>query len=898
MQSILHKKVMKKFYPFVLLLTCWSYTFSQTLDKKYYITDNTVANVVQHGNTIYLGGRFTQVGPNTGHAALLDNNTGQWISGMPSINGQVSAIAADGKGGWYIGGTFDHVDDAIINNLVHIKADKTLDAAFKPQPNYAVNALAVYNNTLYVGGNFNNIAGQARARAAAFTISTGALTAWKPEPDNFIRSIIAGKDAIYLLGNFTNAGGQTRVAVAAVDATTGLANSLVITQNSSAGIGAIALLGDTLYLGGNFTTLNGVPRTELGAVNVKTGITTSWAPTADNAITAMYATKNKVFVSGAFDIVNGANHLHLAAFDPVSGEVSPWNAQVIGNGAFSGSIYSMTAVDNTLYVAGYFTSIGGQARANLAALNITTGAVTSWAPQGNNTAYAIAYTAGHFYAGGDFTSVNSVYRNAVAALDATTGKVTNWAPKLDGNVHGMAVKGDTVIIAGEFFNVGDSARHWLAGIDSATGIATGWNPQLFGRVYSIDVSGSNIYLGGNFSSIGGTDKYDVAAINADNNTVLPFSVDLNQSLNTVINGIKISGQTLYIWGAFHSVGDSTRNNIVAVDTATGKPTRWNPAPDATVNALAVSGTDVYIAGYFASAGGQSRSKIAKVNNTDGNALPWNPGIAGYSVNIIAIANNVVYAGGDFGSAGGSDRHNIASFNASTGALTDWKPATNYPAVNAIIPFGSKLLIGGGFTQFAYYSATGFAVAGQAITLPLQLVDFSAAAAHNNTIQLNWATANEVNTSHFTLQRSYDAVGFNDVTTITATGNAFNTYSYTDAAYKTGDVLLYYRLKMVDKDGTAAYSKTISLNIHLSADKFLLYPNPAHDQIGLNVNSTVNQKATLVITDMSGKVIQRESVQLYQGNNNVSVTLTNAAKGVYVAQLQLVDKKMSVSFLTY
>jgi len=887
---------MKKVYPIVLLLTYWSYTYSQTLDKKFYITDNTVANVVQHGNTIYLGGRFTQVGPNTGHAALLDNATGLWISGMPNINGEVDAIVADGKGGWYVGGNFDHVDDAIINNLIHIKADKTLDVAFRPQPNNAVTTMVVYNNTLFVGGYFSNIGGQARGRAASFSIATGNITDWNPAPDNFIRSMVAGKGVIYLLGNFGTAGGQPRVGVAAVDAITGVANSLVVTQNSSAGIGAIGLLGDTLYIGGNFTTLNGVPRTELGAVNVKTGITTSWAPTADNAITAMYTTKNKVFVSGAFDIANGASHHGLAAFDPVTGDVSPWDAQVSGSGAFGGSVYSMVAVGDTLYVAGYFSAICGQPRADLAAFNINTGAATNWVPQGNNTAYALAYSGGHFYTGGAFTSVNSVYRTSVAALNATTGKVTNWAPKLDGVVHGMAVKGDTVIIAGEFFKVGDSTRQWLAAVDSATGVATGWNPQLFGRVYSIDVAGSMIYLGGTFSNIAGKDRYDIAAVNGDSNTVQPLSVDLNQSLNTVISGIKVSGKTLYIWGQFTSIGDSARPNIAAVDIKTGQPTRWNPSPDAPVSALALSGADVYLGGGFANVGGQARTKIAKVNNTDGKALPWTPGIPGFSVNAIAVLNNIVYAGGDFGSAGGSERHNIAAFNATTGALTDWRPATNYPPINSIVPFGNKLMFGGGFTQFAYYSASYFAVAGIAVTLPLQLVSFTATQ-HDNAIQLNWATTDEVNTSLFTLQRGYDGATFSDITKVTATNNNFNTYSYNDTAFKTGS-MLYYRLKITDKDGSSTYSKTIIINIHVNTANFIVYPNPAHDQIGLNVNSTINQKADLVITDMGGKVVQRQSVQLNQGNNNVTVSLTATAKGVYIATLQMADKKMSVSFLTY
>lgn len=894
----MHQKLqMKKLYAIITLLTCYFFTTAQTLDKKYYVTDGIVNDIVQHGNTIYIGGRFGTVGPNTGHAALVDNVTGKLIPGMPNINGEVDAIITDGSGGWFIGGNFVRVDDEHVTNLVHIKADKSIDHAFLPQPNYTVLSLVVYNNVLYVGGNFNNIAGQTRQHAAAINMSTGKLTDWNPAPDGFIKTLAAHKGYIYMLGNFFNAGGQSRINIAAISAATGLANGFAITQNSSSGINAMALLGDTMYIGGNFTSVNGEPRNELGAVNVKTNKTTSWAPTADNLVASLYAVNNKVFVGGGFDLVNGAPHLGLAALDAVTGAVSPWNANIIGYNAVGGYIGSMVALGDTLYVAGHFKSIAGVPATNIAAIDVNTGVVTNWNPQANNNAYTLATDGTHLYLGGDFTSVNTVYRNYLAALDATTGKVTSWAPQLDGLVHGMAVKGDTVIIGGEFFKIGDSTRSWFASVDSATGEATGWAPKVFGRVYSVDVAGNTVYVAGTFSQINGKDQYDVAALDCDSATVKPWSVDLNQSLNTVLNGIKVNGKTVYLWGAFKSIGAETRNNIAAVDISTGKPTKWDPNPNSAVNVLTIVGSNIYVGGSFTNIGGQNRNGIAKLDNSAGLATTWNPNISGSYVGAIAVTKGIVYAGGIFGSAGGLQRGNLAAIDASTGSITDWKADVNYAPVNKIVPLGNELMIGGGFTQFAYYSASYLAVAGQAITLPLQLVNFTASTQDNHNIHLNWATANEANTGNFILQRAYDGVSFKDINTITAADKAFNVYSYNDTAYKTGNTL-YYRLKITDKDGSVTYSNTITLNIHFEAKDFILYPNPAHGQIGLNVNSAASQKATLLITDMNGKIVQQQVIQLKQGDNNISVTLTNTAKGVYMAQLQLQEKKLTKSFITF
>lgn len=892
------KKLMKNFYPILLLLAITTTSpFAQTLDKKFYITDRAVTDVVQHGNTIYMGGNFTIVGPNTGHAALLDNATGLWDDKMPNINGEVDAIIADGSGGWFIGGAFDHVNDEPAGNLVHIKADKTLDKAFAPKPNYAVRSLMVYNGVLYIGGNFTTILGQTRQRAAAINVSTGALMAWNPQPDGFVTKMIASKGNIYMLGNFGIVNGKPRINVASVNATTGAVNALTITQNSSSGITGMTLRGDTIYIGGNFLKVNGEPRTELAAVDVNTNITTSWAPTADNAISDLHTVGNKIVVTGAFDIANGANHLGLAVFDAVTGAVSAWNANIIGYNAVGGNISAMTNIGDTLYIAGHFKSVSGQLRNNLAAINVNTGVTTNWNPQANADAFAIAEGRNKLYAAGAFTSVNTVNRSYVAALDAKTGKVTPWAPQLDGVVHGMAVKADTVFIAGEFFNIGDSSRAWLASVDSTTGKATAWNPKVFGRVYSLDIAGSTVYIGGTFSQIGGINKYDIAALDAKTAVPTQFSVDINQSLNTVVKGIKVSGKTLYIWGAFNSIGADTRNNIAAVDTATGKATAFNPNANSTVFALTLAGSTIYVGGAFSNIGGQNRSGIAQLDNVSGNATAFNPGVAGAYVSAVAVANNIIYAGGSFSSASGKTRNNIAAFNASTGTVTGWNPNTNYAPINTIMPFGSKLLIGGNFTQFAYYSVSNFAVAGQEITLPLQLLNFTASSQNSNNIQLSWATANEINTSNFTLQRAHDGVNFADITTVPAGGRVYNVYSYSDEPIKTGGTL-YYRLKIDDKDGVVTYSNTISINLNYTAKDFILYPNPARDQISLNVNSTGDQKALLIITDISGKAVQQQPVQLYQGNNNISVTLKATTKGVYMAELRMADKTLSRSFITY
>src|SRR5262245_15042585 len=71
------------------------------LRRDAWMTNGSVYTAVQAGNTIYLGGTFTYVGPQTGSFVQLDATSGV-TAPLPATNGIVYAIAADGTGGWYI----------------------------------------------------------------------------------------------------------------------------------------------------------------------------------------------------------------------------------------------------------------------------------------------------------------------------------------------------------------------------------------------------------------------------------------------------------------------------------------------------------------------------------------------------------------------------------------------------------------------------------------------------------------------------------------------------------------------------------------------------------------------------------------------------------------------------
>src|SRR4029077_13576160 len=104
-------------------------------------------------------------------------------------------------------------------------------------------------------------------------------------------------------------------------------------------------------------------------------------------------------------------------------------ATVWDPGAVIGSEVDLVAVSgSTVYVGGYFGYIGGQPRSALAALDATTGAVTTWDPHPDYTVRDLVVSGSTVYIAGGFSAVGGEERNSIAAVDAASGAVTAWNP--------------------------------------------------------------------------------------------------------------------------------------------------------------------------------------------------------------------------------------------------------------------------------------------------------------------------------------------------------------------------------------------------------------------------------------------------------------------------------------
>jgi hypothetical protein len=164
--------------------------------------------------------------------------------------------------------------------------------------------------------------------------------------------------------------------------------------------------------------------------------------------------------------------------------------------------------------------------------------------------------------------------------------------------------------------------------------------------------------------------------------------------------------------------------------------------------------------------------------------------------------------------------------------------------------------------------------------PVILTDFSAQRDKSNNVDIVWKTQQEINSSRFEIEISYDNVVFEKIATISAAGNSnlVKSYSYTDISNNSTKSCLY-RIKMIDIDGSFTYSaiKSIKASTEPNAD-FSIYPNPAYANSKITIGQ-LNGPAVVKFFDLSGRVVKSVSLQ-----NTNSTEINDLHKGTYLVQI--------------
>ncbi|MBK8557027.1 MAG: T9SS type A sorting domain-containing protein [Lewinellaceae bacterium] len=181
--------------------------------------------------------------------------------------------------------------------------------------------------------------------------------------------------------------------------------------------------------------------------------------------------------------------------------------------------------------------------------------------------------------------------------------------------------------------------------------------------------------------------------------------------------------------------------------------------------------------------------------------------------------------------------------------------------------------------------------GPSSSLPVELVRFNAVQQDHGAM-LNWSTASESNSNYFSIERSSNGTGFRPIGTVTAARNSigFQQYSFFDERPAAGTN--YYRLNMVDQDGSSAYSPVQAIDLR-NRQVVQCYPYFCTDWVNLKFATPSEERIPWTIVSAKGR--QMLSGTLPADAETASLPVDQLPPGTYLIVLQYSAGRQTLRF---
>ncbi len=546
-------------------------------------------------------------------------------------------------------------------------------------------------NRVYIAGGFDYV-GPATGYGVGVNAGSGVKLSGAPLIDGPVYAAAPdGAGGWYVGGDFRHVGGVLRMRAAQITSA-GVVTSW--NPKPSAPVDAIAVAGTSVFLGGDFTSLGNpsVSANRLAAVSTTKGtVLPGWTASADKTVRRLLVSGSSVYAAGDFTNVNGQARGGLVRLAAATGAVDPAFA-----GKTQGSVKSaaLSPDGGTLYVGGDFTSAAdgssSQGRSRLAAFGTTNGSLLSWAPSADGTVLAVATDpgTGNVYAGGLFQTVNGTGRAKLAGL-STTGSLLSFDAALNGcNTPHVTKFAHT-------------------------------NPPCSPEVDSLEVANSTLYVGGRFGQSASTSRHDAAAFSLPSGALAGWNPVASNRIFT----LAASGSNLFVGGELTSVNGAVRKGVAALNASTGAldPTFNADTDDMVLDmVLGPDGSRLYFGGHFTTVRGQTRNRLASVLTTDGTPDSAFKPAPNNDVLNVGVANNSLYIGGQFKRVGSILKNHAAKLSLVDGSVDPaFKADTIGPSgplraggmvqTMQVAPDGSKVYLGGPFETVNGTQRRGIAV---------------------------------------------------------------------------------------------------------------------------------------------------------------------------------------------
>jgi GEVED domain/Metallo-peptidase family M12/Secretion system C-terminal sorting domain/Fibronectin type III domain len=180
------------------------------------------------------------------------------------------------------------------------------------------------------------------------------------------------------------------------------------------------------------------------------------------------------------------------------------------------------------------------------------------------------------------------------------------------------------------------------------------------------------------------------------------------------------------------------------------------------------------------------------------------------------------------------------------------------------------------TNYGDGEAEDYTISVSGSTLGAELLSLKAQTTEGGNL-LTWQTANEVNMSHFDVERSSNGQNFEKIGETKAQGKAA-TYTFLDNTPLS--TTTYYRLKINELGGKSEYSKVVSLSLKIKGLTAKAYPNPTNDVLTVQIEVEKKSDVTIGLTDILGRKIWSSKAENTEGGITLPVSMSQFANGTY------------------
>ena len=182
------------------------------------------------------------------------------------------------------------------------------------------------------------------------------------------------------------------------------------------------------------------------------------------------------------------------------------------------------------------------------------------------------------------------------------------------------------------------------------------------------------------------------------------------------------------------------------------------------------------------------------------------------------------------------------------------------------------------TEFGPITSSDIIMYSTNANLPVELLYFHATCM-GDAVQFEWATASETNNEYFTIERSTDAVNYEEVARIQGAGTTSQRSDYSFMADNNSSSMTYYRLRQTDIDGKYEIFTPVALQCSAEqATDIDPYPVPARDMVNI-ISNGENMSRVEVYTIQGSRIMSREAE-----GTRTQINVSTFAAGAYIVKV--------------